>query len=186
MEKIFDEFRKKLDTLKKNLEFLEKNIKKEHKGTVFGITACFFRLEDKVNLEIYRLSTHKINKLFSIDDFTNMEIDEEYLKEKTTIELYIEIIDQKYNYNRLDEIEEKIEELDKNHKISDEDLKLSVYKLVEEFSTIFINLKKRVSVLQKLLKEKLQKKINKKYKICMLHNIQILYFFIHHLILVTT
>ena len=28
MEKIFDEFRKKLDTLKKNLEFLEKNINK--------------------------------------------------------------------------------------------------------------------------------------------------------------
>lgn len=153
MEKIFDEFRKKLDTLKKNLEFLEKNIKKEHKGTVFGITACFFRLEDKVNLEIYRLSTHKINKLFSIDDFTNMEIDEEYLKEKTTIESYIEIIDQKYNYNRLDEIEKKIEELDRNHKIIDVDLKLSVYKLLEEFNTIFSDFKKRLSTLQKIVEE---------------------------------
>jgi len=153
MEKIFDEFRKKLDTLKKNLEFLEKNIKKEHKGTVFGITACFFRLEDKVNLEIYRLSTHKINKLFSIDDFTNMEIDEEYLKEKTTIESYIEIIDQKYNYNRSDEFEKKIKELDRNHKIMDVDLKLSVYKLLEEFNMIFSDFKKRLSTLQKIVEE---------------------------------
>lgn len=152
MEKIFDEFRKKMDTLEKNLEFLEKNAKKVNEKTIFDITACISKLEEKINLEIYRLSVHKRNKVFSIDDFANIEIDEEYIKEKTMIELIIEKIDE--IFNRSDEFEERIEDLDKCHKITDEDLKLSVYKLLEEFNTIFINLKKRLAVLQKSVNKK--------------------------------
>lgn len=147
MEKIFDEFREKVGTLGKNLEFLEKNAKNLSERTILDITACVFKLQEKINLEIYRLSVHKRKKIFSIDDFANIEIDEEYIKEKKAVDVFIEEYDK--IFGRSDEFEEKIEKLDKNHEINAADLNLSVCKLSEEFKEIFINLKKRVSVLQK-------------------------------------